>query len=93
MSGFDFLDLVLQGSDSLILNAAFQFCFIFFCLRGPCSVVGFVVLWFPCFVLLAKIGAFLVFFSVPKSLNGFYVKAMFSGGTPFLYFLLVIIWF
>ena len=34
-----------------------------FCLRRPCSGVAFVVLWFPCFVLLAKIGSFLKFFS------------------------------
>ena len=30
MSRLDFLDLVLQSSDSFILNAAFQFCFSFF---------------------------------------------------------------
>ena len=30
MSGLDFLDLVLQSSDSFILIAAFQFCFSFF---------------------------------------------------------------
>ena len=36
--------------------------FIFFCLRSPCSVVAFVVLWFPCFLLLAKIRKFLIFF-------------------------------
>ena len=35
----------------------------FFRLRRPCSVVAFLVLWFPCFVLLAKIEKFLYFFS------------------------------
>ena len=40
----------------------FNFVSVFFCLRGACSVVAFVVMWFPCFVLLAKIGNILIFF-------------------------------
>ena len=35
--------------------------FDFFSLRGPCSVVTFVVLWFYCSVLLAKVGIFFYF--------------------------------
>ena len=37
------------------------FQFDFFRLRGPCSVVTFAVLWFYCFVLLAKVGNFFYF--------------------------------
>ena len=35
----------------------------FFRLRRPCSVVAFLVLWFPCFVLLAEIEQFLYLLS------------------------------
>ena len=41
----------------------FNFDSVFFRLRRPCSVVASLVLWFPCFVLLAKIENFLNFLS------------------------------
>ena len=61
MSGLDFLDLVLQSSE-FHSECCSLLQFDIFCLRGPCSVVTFVVLWFHCFVLLAKIGNFYTFF-------------------------------
>ena len=85
MSGLDFLDLVLKSSDSFILNAPVNSASVFFCLRGLCSVVGFVVLWFPCFVRLAKIRNFLIFSGL-KSRPGFKVKTMFSESPPFFVF-------
>ena len=89
MSGIDFLDLVLQSSDSFILNAVLQICF-----RMIFSVyevhVQLFHLWSCGSIVLfslARLNFFYFFFSLNFS-NGFQVKAMFSEG-PFLCFLLV----
>ena len=74
MSGLDFLDLVLQSSDSFILIAVFQFCFSFFSVYEvqiellPMWCSGSLVLFF-----FAKIELFFDFFSGRKSSNGFYL--------------------
>ena len=84
MSGLDFLDLVLQSSDSFILNAAFQFCFSFFSVYEvhvqllPSWCCGSVVLFS-----LPRLEILLIFFSGLKSSPGFWLKAMFSEGPPF----------